>query len=303
MALIGVFMNLLGNDPEISMRRDSLLLGLDLKGVQIAVRFGGGEANANYQQIATDLVGLNPAALVATCWPTMHALQAATSTIPIVFTGLVDWASEQAGSYAYGTNVTGFVSHESGHCSDWVTYLLQIAPTLTRIAVIYDPTKSTPKRYYKVIQSAAPSGVAVSPIDLTMTDAQLQAAIQAYANTATGLIVPTATLAATHRDLIISCATQYKLPAIYPNRVYTANGYSSTDNCGLISHGPVVSDYRNAGGYVSKILANRSAAFPPVVKNTSANFELVINLNAAAAIGLNVPSSLLNQADWLICQP
>jgi putative tryptophan/tyrosine transport system substrate-binding protein len=108
-------------------------------------------------------------------------------------------------------------------------------------------------------------------------------------------------LAATRRDLIISCATQYELPAIYPNRVYTANGYSSADSCGLISHGPVVSDYRNAGAYVSQILANPGAAFPPVVKNTS--FELVINLNAAAAIGLNVPSSLLNQADWVICQP
>jgi putative ABC transport system substrate-binding protein len=299
MALVGIFMNLAEDDAEISARRDSFLLGLGGGHPQIALRFGGG-LTGNYPQIAQGLVGLNPDVLVGTCWPTMNALQAATSTIPIVFTGLVNWDGEQAGTYNYGGNVTGIVSHESSHCKDWVKSLSQIAPAVTRVGVIYDPNNNTAKAYYQAIQNAAPGYniTTVTSFDLTMADPLLDSAIHSFANTPNGgLIVVTSTLAATRRDFIISRANKYDLPAMYPNRMYTANGYSTADNCGLISHGPNASDYQDAGDYVKRILGN--PAHLPSVKNTP-NFELVINLNAAAAIGLNVPGPLLNQAALVI---
>jgi ABC-type uncharacterized transport system substrate-binding protein len=192
-----------------------------------------------------------------------------------------------------GGNVTGFVSFEYGLSTKWLELLKEIAPRVTRVAVIRDPDISAGTGQFGAIQAAAPSlGLeltAVSPREA----GEVERAIAAFARTPNGgLITTSSARAIIHRDLIIGLATKHKLPAVYHRRVFPASG-------GLISYGPDVIDLsRRAAGYVDRILKGEKAADLAVQGPTK--YELVINLRTAKALGLTIPPSVLARADEAI---
>jgi putative ABC transport system substrate-binding protein len=179
-------------------------------------------------------------------------------------------------------------------CGKWLELLKEIAPGVTRAAVLRDPTLPAGIGQFAVIQSVAPSvGVEVIPINLSEDPAELEREVAAFAQTANGGLIMTAgVLSATHRDLIVTLAAQHKLPAVYQERNYVAAG-------GLISYGPnFVEQFRRAAGYVDRIIKGEKPADLPVQAPTK--YELVINLKTAKALGLAVPPSVRARADEVI---
>jgi ABC-type uncharacterized transport system substrate-binding protein len=182
---------------------------------------------------------------------------------------------------------------EYGLSAKWLELLKQIAPGVTRAAVLRDPTAAAGIGQFGAIQTAAPSlGVEVSPINLRDAD-EIERAVTAFARGSNGgIIVPGSALANVHRDLIVALAARHKLPAAYANRVYVTAG-------GLISYGVDTFDqYRRAAGYVDRILKGEKPADLPVQLPTKV--QLFVNLKAAKALGLTVPPSLLARADEVI---
>ena len=175
----------------------------------------------------------------------------------------------------------------------WLELLKQIAPGVTRAAVLRDPAITAGIGQFAAIQSVAPSlGVELSPVNVRDAG-EIERAITAFARASNGgLIVTASALAIVHRDLIITLAARHKLPAVYPYRYFVAGG-------GLISYGPdTIDQYRRAAGYVDRILKGEKPADLPVQAPTK--YELVINLKTAKALGLDVPRSLLARADEVI---
>jgi ABC-type uncharacterized transport system substrate-binding protein len=192
-----------------------------------------------------------------------------------------------------GGNATGFSTYEYGMSAKWLELLKQIAPGVMRAAVIRDPATSTGVGMFGAIQSVAPVvGVQASPVGVHDAG-EIERVITAFARTPNGgLIVTGSALTALHRDLIITLADRYKLPAIYYERSYVKGG-------GLISYGPDFRDqYRRAASYVDRILKGEKPADLPVQAPTK--YETVINLRTAKALGLDVPTSLLARADEVI---
>ena len=178
-------------------------------------------------------------------------------------------------------------------CGKWLELLKQIAPAVTRAAVLRDPDIAAGIGQFAVIQSVAPSvGIDVSPIDLR-EPAQIERAIARFAQTPNGgMIVTASAIAAVHLDLIIAAAARYKLPAIYVQRAYAAAG-------GLISYGPHFADqFRRAAAYVDRILKGEKPADLPVQAPTK--YQLVINIKTAKALGLTVPPIMHMTADEVI---
>jgi putative tryptophan/tyrosine transport system substrate-binding protein len=219
----------------------------------------------------------------------------ATNTVPIVFAivpdpvgaGYVDSLSRPGG------NATGFVMFEYSLCGKWPELLKEIAPSVTRVAVLRDAAITSGIGQFAVIQSVAPSiGVEVRPINMSDA-AEIERAVAAFAHSANGgLILTASALSSLHRDLIITLAAHYKLPAVYQERSYVAAGW-------LISYGAsYVDQFRRAAGYVDRILKGEKPADLPVQAPTK--YELVINLKTAKALGLTVPPSLLGRADEVI---
>ena len=281
-------------------RVDPFLRGLqqlgwtDGRNIQIDIRLGAGNVDA-VRKYATELVGLAPDVILAVgTIPTAYLLQA-TRTVPIVFTlvidplggGLVDDLSRPSG------NATGFMLSEYSLSGKWLELLKQIAPGVTRAAVLRDPANPAGIGQFAVIQSVAPSlGVELRPINVR--DArEIEQAVAAFARSANGGLVVTANPQATdHRDLIITLAARHKLPAIYSDRYFVAAG-------GLISYGPNFDDEgKRAAGYVDRILKGEKPADLPVQAPTK--YELVINLKTAKALGLTVPPTVLARADEVI---
>jgi putative tryptophan/tyrosine transport system substrate-binding protein len=192
-----------------------------------------------------------------------------------------------------GGNITGFITFEYGLAAKWLELLKQIAPGVTRVAVLRDPAITAGIGQFGAIQTAAPSlGVEVSPIN--MRDAgELESAVAAFARSPnSGLVVTGSSLAQFHRDLIVALAARHKLPTVYNNRYYVTSG-------GLISYGPdFVDQFRRAAGYVDRILKGEKPADLPVQAPTK--YELVINLKTARMLDLTVPPSLLARADEVI---
>ena len=192
-----------------------------------------------------------------------------------------------------GGNATGFMQFEYSLSAKWLELLKQIAPQVTRAAVLRDATITAGIGQFAVIQSVAPSvGVDVSPVNV-LDAAEIERAVTAFARVPNGSLIVTASpLTALHRELIIGLAAQYKLPAVYPNSFYPAAG-------ALISYGPDLSDqFRLAAGYVDRILKGEKPTDLPVQAPTK--YELVINLKTAKALGLDVPAQLLARADEVI---
>jgi putative ABC transport system substrate-binding protein len=301
--LVGILMSIAESDREVSSRREAILQGLGRTNMQITLRFGRKKPESNlcdYELVAKELVALKPDALFSSCYPTMVALATETAKaaeaggelIPIVYAGLFN-KDGQEGGYSFAENVTGFVSHEFDVCKKWKSLLHEIAPRLTQAAVIYESASTGGTNQYNAVDPAG----ACAQIDLTQTSSPilLEDAIAKFKNKAAtggGLIVTTGALTATLGETIIRLAAKYKLPAIYPNRLYTVCG-------GLVSYGADLLDlYRGAGGYLGKILDGARPC--DLATQVNKYFEVVINLNTAASLGLEVSRGLRDRASLLV---
>jgi len=220
-----------------------------------------------------------------------------TRIVPILFLNVTDpvGAGFVASLGRPNGNATGFTSIEYGMSGKWLELLKEIAPRVTRAAVIRDPTLVAGIGQLGAIQAVAPSfGVEVSPIGVGVRDAGgLERAITAFALSPNGgLIVTTNATAAVHRDLIIGLAARHRLPAVYPYRYHVTSG-------GLISYGPsTIDQYRRVASYVDRILNGAKPADLPVQEPVK--YELVVNLKTAKALGLDIPSSVLARVDEVI---
>ncbi len=216
--------------------------------------------------------------------------------MPIVFTGTPDpvGAGFVESLARPGGNVTGFTPFlEFGISAKWLELLKEIAPRVTRVGVIRDPALATGVGQLGAIQSVAPSlGVELRPLGVRDAD-EIERAITAFARSPNGgLFVTGSTLVVVHRNLIVTLAARHKLPAVYYERGFAAAG-------GLISYGPdQIDQYRQAAGYVDRILKGEKPAELPVQAPTK--YETVINLKTAKALGLEIPASVLVRADEVI---
>ena len=242
----------------------------------------------------TELLALTPDAVFATTFPIVMALQQATRAVPIVFAGLIDpvGAGLVASLARPGGNTTGFAAFEYGLSAKWLELLKQVAPRVTRVAVLRDSLTPVGIGQLAAIQGVAPSfGVELTPI--VVRDAgEIEPAVAAFARSPNdGLIVTIGTLTDAHRDVISTLAARHRLPAVYPFPFFVRSG-------GLISYGPdIIDSYRRAAGYVDRILKGEKPADLPVQQPTK--IDLAINLKTAKALGLEFPS-LLARADEVI---
>ena len=254
---------------------------IDGQNVRIDIRAGAAMPTA-IRKYAEELVALAPDVILATGAAAVAPMLKATRTVPVVFTNVVDpvGAGFVDSLARPGGNATGFVSFEYGLSVKWLELLKEIAPRVTRVAVIRDPEISAGTGQFGAIQTAAPSLgldlIAVSPREA----GEVERAIAAFARTPNGgLITTSSALAVIRRDVIIGLAARYKLPAVYHRRLFAASG-------GLISYGPEIIDLlRRAAGYVDRILKGEKPADLPVQAPTK--YELVINLKTAKALGLD----------------
>jgi putative tryptophan/tyrosine transport system substrate-binding protein len=250
---------------------------------------------AEIRKQAAELAALAPDVILAPGTSTVGPLTQATRTIPIVFPIIADpVAGGFADSLAHpGGNATGFMLFEYSISGKWLELLKQIAPQVTRVAVLGDPDTATGSAQFGVIQAVAPSlRVEVSSFN-KRNATEIERAITAFAASPNGgLILTAGGPGLVNRDLIITLAAQHKLPAVYFDRTFVTGG-------GLLSYGPDRIDlYRRAAGYVDRILKGEKPADMPVQAPTK--YELVINLKTAKALGLAFPQTLLATADEVI---
>jgi len=300
MRRVGVLMHLAADDPEGQSRVAAFLQGLQEAGwavgrnVNIDVRWAAGEAD-RFRKYAMELVALAPDVILTSATPSIRAMQEATRTVPIVFvlvpdavgTGIVDSLSRPGG------NTTGFTSTELGMPVKWLELLKEIAPKMTRAAVLRDVADATAIGQFGAVKGAAPSfGVEINAIGVRNA-AEIERGVTAFAREPNGgLIVLPVPATVIHRNLIIKLSAQHRLPAVYNSRYWIAEG-------GLVSYGPDVLDqYRRTAGYVDRILNGTKPADLPVQAPTK--YELVFNLKTAKALGLTVADSLLARADEVI---
>jgi putative ABC transport system substrate-binding protein len=250
---------------------------------------------AEIQRQAAELAALAPDVILATGDSTVPPLLQATRSVPIVFPVVTDplGAGYVESLARPGGNVTGFMNLEYGTGGKWLDLLKEIAPTVTRAAVLRDPANPSQTAQFGAIQGVAPSlKVEVTPVG--MRDAgEIERAVAAFAGSPNGgLIVTAGSAAVRHRALIVTLAARHKLPAVYWERFFVAAG-------GLISYGAdLIENYRRAAGYVDRILKGENPADLPVQAPTK--YELAINLMTAKALGLEVPPPLLARADEVI---
>jgi putative tryptophan/tyrosine transport system substrate-binding protein len=267
---------------------------VDGRNIRLEVRWSGADP-AKARKNAEELVALQTDVILVTGILGLEVLLQTTHSVPIVFNNVADpVGSGLVDSLARpGGNATGFVLFDYALTAKWLELLKQIAPTVTRVAVLRDPGLTAGIGQFAVIEYVAPSvGIEVSAINLR--DArQIEQDITKFANSPnSGLILTGSALSLVHRDLIIALAAQHKLPAVYHRRYFTAGG-------GLMSYGPDVDEQsRGAAQYVDRILKGEKPADLPVQAPTK--YELVINRKTAQALGLTVPPSLLARADDVI---
>jgi len=300
MRRIGVLMNVAADDPVGQARNAAFLQGLqqlgwsDGRNVRIDARWAAGKAD-DIRKYAAELVALAPDVVLAAGSASAGPLLQLTRTVPIVFVHSPDpvGAGFVESLARPGGNATGFTLFEYGISGKWLELLKQIAPHVTRVAVLRDPAIAAGAGQLGAIQSVAPSfGVELSPIGVRDAG-EIERAVTTFARSSNGgLILTASTLAAVHRNLIVMLAARHKLPAVYYERFFAAAG-------GLISYGPdVVDQFRRAAGYVDRILKGEKPADLPVQAPTK--YELVINLKTAKALDLEVPATLLARADEVI---
>ena len=298
MRLIGVLMGGPESDPENQARLAAFLDGLhqlgatDGRNVRIDTRYA---ASADRFRNAAELVGLAPDVILASASASVAALQLASRSAPIVFANVIDpvGAGFVASLAQPGGNATGFTAFEYGISGKWLELLKEIAPHMTRAAVLRDPALAAGIGQFAAIQSnASSSAVELSAID-TREVGEIERDLVAFARKPNGGLVVTASASALiHRHQIIALATRLRLPNVFPFRYYPSNG-------GLASYGPnQIDQYRRAASYVDRILKGEKPADLPVQSPTK--YLLTINLKTAKALGLEIPTGLLARADEVI---
>ena len=300
MRRVGVLMSTTAEDTEGQARFAAFLEGLRQAGwavpgnLQIDARWGAGDAG-RIRKYAAELVALAPDAILASGGAVAGSLLQATRKVPIVFTLTPDPVG--AGfveSLAHpGGNATGFTSIEYGMSGKWLELMREIAPRVTRVAVLRDRTLPAGIAQFAVLQSAASSlGMELSSIG--GRDApEIEGAVTEFARASNGgLIVLGSAVTVLHRDLIIALAARHALPAVYPGTYFVTSG-------GLISYSADSTDpHRRAAGYVDRILKGEKPANLPV--QNPIKYELAVNLKTAKALGFKIPDRLLAIADEVI---
>jgi putative tryptophan/tyrosine transport system substrate-binding protein len=297
---ISVLMPFPANDTQAQARNAAFLQGLQQLGwtvgrnIQIDYRWTTGSA-ADTRKNAAELIALAPEVILTSGTVAMGPLLQATRTVPIVFVNVADpVGSGYVDSLARpGGNATGFLLFEYHISGKWLELLKEIAPSVTRAAVICDPAIAAGIGQWSAIQALAPSvGVDVRPVNVGDPD-KIEHVVTTFEGSANGgLIVTGSALTVVHRDVIIALAARHKLPAVYYERFYVTAG-------GLMSYGPDILDqFRSAASYVDRILKGENPGELPVQAPTK--YELVINLRTAKALGITVPGSLLSRADEVI---
>ncbi|MGB8186199.1 MAG: ABC transporter substrate-binding protein [Pseudolabrys sp.] len=298
---IGVLVAATADDGDYQARIAAFQQGLqqlgwsDGRNVHIDTRWATTKPD-DIRRHAAELAALAPDVILAgTGTATVAPLLQATRTVPIVFAVVIDpvGAGFVDSLARPGGNATGFTVFEYGMSGKWLELLKQIAPAVTRAAVLRDPTIASGIGQFAAVQAVAPSlGVDLSAVDVRDAG-EIERAVTAFARSSNdGLIVTASALATRHRDLIIALAARLRLPAVYPYRFFVTIG-------GLISYGPdFVDQYRQAAGYVDRILKGEKPAELPVQAATK--YELAINLKTAKALGLTVPPAVLARAGEVI---
>jgi putative ABC transport system substrate-binding protein len=296
---IGVFMNLSEGDPDGAHWIAALLKSLDefgwTEGRNIRVDFRWGVDAEHARKNAEELVALNPDVIVAASTPAVLALQQATRKVPVIFVAVTDpVALGLVESLARpGGNATGFSPAELGLGAKWLQVLKEMAPGLTRVGVFHNPANSGSVSQFAIIQAAAPSlGLELSVID-TADKSATERAVATFASSPNGgLLALRIGENISLRDSLIALAAQFRLPAIYPLRTFATAG-------GLASYGPdVAEEYRQAGGYVDRVLRGEKPANLPV--QVASKYQLVVNLKTAKSLNLALPQTLLATADEVL---
>lgn len=262
--------------------------------VRIDVRWGANSPE-NSRKPAGELLALQPDIILTSASSATATMQQMTATIPIVFVLVVDpvGAGFVDGLARPGGNLTGFTLFEYSLGGKWLELLKEIAPKITRVAVLRDVSVAAGAGQFGAIQAAAPSfGVELRPIGIRDPD-EIERAISAFGpGPNDGIVVTASPLAGLHRKQIISLANRYRLPSVFAYRHFVAAG-------GLVAYGPdLVNPYSRAASYVSRILKGEKVADLPV--QAPIKYELVVNLRTANALGLVAPPSLLARADEVI---
>ena len=300
---IGVLVPFTADDPPGRARLATFVQALqklgwtDGRNVRIEPRWGRGNAS-DIRKFAAELVALAPDVILADSSATVAPLLQETRSVPIVFTIVADpVGAGYVDSLARpGGNVTGFTIFEYGFSGKWLEILKQIAPGLTRAAVLRDSANPAGIAQFGAIRATASSlAVDVTPINVhrAADNAQeIERAVASFARSTNGGLIVTGSASTMHRDLIITLAARYKLPTVYNSRDIVSAG-------GLVSYGPdFVDQYRQAAGYVDRILKGEKPADLPVQAPT--RYQLVINMKTAKALGLTVPPTPLARADEVI---
>lgn len=299
MRCVGVLMNTGPDSPVAQERLAKFLEGLRKAGwiegrnLRVETRWGAGNI-ALFEKYAAELAALAPDVVLAQTTPLVTALLRVSRTIPIVFVSVVDpVGSGLVSSLAHpGGNATGFVSFEYALGAKWLELLTEIAPHVTRAAIVRDLSNASGIGQFAAIQGAAAIKIEMSVIDVGETDQIERAVADFAANPNGGLIVTANNFGINRPEIIATLADKYKLPAVYPFDYYVKAG-------GLASYGPdVTADYPRAADYVDRILRGEKPANLPVQAPTK--YELIVNLRAAKTIGLAVPQSVLARADEVI---
>jgi putative ABC transport system substrate-binding protein len=295
---IGVLMNFAANDTTQAARlakfREALeALGwIEGRSIHVETRWSHGDADQVRKDVA-ELIALSPDVIVVNTTPALTILERATKTVPIVFASIVDPVGSRlvATMSRPGGNATGFVAFEYALAAKWLELLKELAPRVTRAAVLRD-SSATGIGSFAAVQAVGSIGMELSVIDLDNAG-QVEQDVAAFAREPSGGLIVTATqFSGNHVDLIVRSAARNNLPAVYPFRYFVDAG-------GLISYGPNMYDsYSAAAGYVDRILKGEKPAELPVQAPTK--YELVINLKAAKALGLTIPQPLLAGADEVI---
>jgi putative ABC transport system substrate-binding protein len=301
MRRIGVLNSVAADDPQSQRRMTAFVQSLqqlgwtDGRNVLIEMRWGAGY-DERLRRYAAELVALAPDVIVAGTTSSMVALQQTTSTVPIVFVQVSDavGAGFAESMSRPGGNATGFsMFPDYGVSAKWLELLKQLAVTMTRAGVLRDPSNPSGIGLMAAMQSVAPAlGVELRPLGVR-DPAEIERSITAFAQRPNGgmILIPTSPTFI-HRQLIIDLAARHRLPTIYPYRYHVAAG-------GLISYGPdEIEQYRQAAGYVDRILKGEKPADLPVQAPTK--YLLALNMKTAKALGLDVPASVYARADEVI---